>query len=111
MGDTSIQPRVRLTDIGIITPFRKQVHKIRTLLTAKGKEGAKVGSVEDFQGQERRYYLNSSLLLFTTLLFHCLTRVTILELYWCLVYVVTRRLLRLIRNTNLVCTPSYHFIP
>uniref|UniRef100_A0A3Q3WQ27 RNA helicase n=1 Tax=Mola mola TaxID=94237 RepID=A0A3Q3WQ27_MOLML len=48
-------------DIGIIAPYRKQVQKIRKALERIGKDlklkdimTLKVGSVEEFQGQERR---------------------------------------------------------
>eukprot|EP00731_Ephydatia_muelleri_P000795 Em0001g795a len=44
---------VQYSDIGIITPYRKQVEKIRILLKHVGLEDIKVGSVEEFQGQER----------------------------------------------------------
>ncbi|KAL2093862.1 hypothetical protein ACEWY4_011174 [Coilia grayii] len=40
------------TDIGIIAPYRKQVEKIRVLLHRVGLSDIKVGSVEEFQGQE-----------------------------------------------------------
>ncbi|MGH0156260.1 UNVERIFIED_CONTAM: hypothetical protein FKN15_042012 [Acipenser sinensis] len=40
------------SDIGIITPYRKQVEKIRVLLQRVGLMDIKVGSVEEFQGQE-----------------------------------------------------------
>ena len=39
-------------EIGIITPYHKQVQKIRMLLNAHGYSDCKVGSVEEFQGSE-----------------------------------------------------------
>lgn len=42
-----------IDDVGIITPYRKQVEKIRLLLKCTGLEDIKVGSVEEFQGQEK----------------------------------------------------------
>ncbi|KAK2901476.1 hypothetical protein Q8A67_009591 [Cirrhinus molitorella] len=40
------------TDIGVIAPYKKQVEKIRVLLHRVGLGEVKVGSVEEFQGQE-----------------------------------------------------------
>ncbi|KAL7635976.1 UNVERIFIED_CONTAM: hypothetical protein RMT77_013794 [Armadillidium vulgare] len=41
-------------DIGIISPYKKQVEKIRRLLVSFNiDEGVKVGPVEEFQGQEK----------------------------------------------------------
>ncbi|XP_073287126.1 probable RNA helicase SDE3 [Primulina huaijiensis] len=40
-------------DIGVITPYRQQVLKTRSALQSFGRENIKVGSVEQFQGQER----------------------------------------------------------
>lgn len=64
-GVAKIAPR----DIGIIAPYRKQVQKIRKALGKIGlekefqfmsMENLKVGSVEEFQGQERRVILVST---------------------------------------------------
>uniref|UniRef100_A0A8C2AAT9 RNA helicase n=1 Tax=Cyprinus carpio TaxID=7962 RepID=A0A8C2AAT9_CYPCA len=57
-------PKLSANDIGIITPYRKQVEKIRKALNTvaelnKWKE-IKVGSVEEFQGQERRVIIVST---------------------------------------------------
>jgi len=41
-------------NIGIITPYRKQVEKIRMMLEKLAMPDIKVGSVEEFQGQERQ---------------------------------------------------------
>ena len=46
--------------IGIISPYNKQVHKIRKLLQYEGIVGVKVGSTEMFQGQERRVIIIST---------------------------------------------------
>ncbi|KAF7224131.1 RNA helicase Mov10l1 [Nothobranchius furzeri] len=43
---------VSSSDIGIIAPYRKQSEKIRMLLAKVGLSDIKVGSVEEFQGQE-----------------------------------------------------------
>ena len=55
--NTTFAPR--LSELAVVTPYRKQVEKIRHLLQqlgcseGKGGAGVKVGSVEEFQGQER----------------------------------------------------------
>ncbi|XP_047446737.1 putative helicase mov-10-B.2 [Mugil cephalus] len=61
------QPTITPKDIGIIAPYRKQVQKIRKALDKVGKElksknmePLKVGSVEEFQGQERMVILVSA---------------------------------------------------
>ncbi|OJT08299.1 hypothetical protein TRAPUB_838 [Trametes pubescens] len=54
------QHPVRAEDIGIITPYYAQVRKIRLLLRKEHIEGAKVGSVEEFQGQERKVIIVST---------------------------------------------------
>jgi hypothetical protein len=47
-------------EIGVISPYRKQVQKLRKLLEAKGSGGVKVGSTEEFQGQERKVIIISA---------------------------------------------------
>ena len=57
------RPAVRPEDIGIITPYARQVQKIRQALQHKlnmSKDDIKVGSVEVFQGQERRVIIIST---------------------------------------------------
>ncbi|XP_045690708.1 RNA helicase Mov10l1 [Phyllostomus hastatus] len=48
----SLSGRVSAQDIGVITPYRKQVEKIKILLRNVDLTDIKVGSVEEFQGQE-----------------------------------------------------------
>ncbi|XP_069909174.1 RNA helicase Mov10l1 isoform X7 [Oryctolagus cuniculus] len=48
----SISSPVSASDIGVITPYRKQVEKIKILLRNVDLVDIKVGSVEEFQGQE-----------------------------------------------------------
>ncbi|XP_061085697.1 RNA helicase Mov10l1 isoform X2 [Conger conger] len=43
---------IAASQIGVIAPYRKQVEKIRVLLSRVGLTEIKVGSVEEFQGQE-----------------------------------------------------------
>ncbi|EKM56518.1 uncharacterized protein PHACADRAFT_160043 [Phanerochaete carnosa HHB-10118-sp] len=45
--------RITAKDVGIIAPYHAQCQKMRSVLPQKFKE-VKVGSVEEFQGQERR---------------------------------------------------------
>ncbi|GFW82752.1 RNA helicase Mov10l1 [Trichonephila clavipes] len=48
------------SEVGIIAPYKKQVEKIRVLLKALHLEFCKIGSVEEFQGQERRAIIIST---------------------------------------------------
>lgn len=52
--------RVPLSEIAIVTPYRKQVEKIRSVLNSSGISEVKVGSVEEFQGQESRVLIIST---------------------------------------------------
>lgn len=45
--------QIRGKDIGIVSPYRKQVLKIRSALESRGVHEVTVGSTEEFQGQER----------------------------------------------------------
>lgn len=47
-------------EIGVIAPYRKQVSKIRGVLECVGSPNLKVGSVEQFQGQEREVIIIST---------------------------------------------------
>jgi len=46
--------KVLAKEIGVITPYRRQVQKIRKKLIKEGYQDVMVGSTEEFQGQERR---------------------------------------------------------
>lgn len=50
----SKQARVGLTDIGIMATYRRQVQSIRLLLRQRGLGKVRVGTVDDYQGQEER---------------------------------------------------------
>lgn len=54
------RPFISTTDIGVITPYNQQVRHIRTMLRGANGEGIKVGSVEEFQGQERKVIIVST---------------------------------------------------
>jgi hypothetical protein len=57
-------PRVKVStnDFGVITPYRKQVLKLRKLFRKVGLTGIRVGSVHDYQGQEERITIISTVL-------------------------------------------------
>ncbi|CAK8681576.1 unnamed protein product [Clavelina lepadiformis] len=48
------------SDIGVVTPYRKQVEKIRMMFKALHVNDVKIGSVEEFQGQERKVIILST---------------------------------------------------
>ncbi|XP_071805215.1 putative helicase MOV-10 isoform X3 [Asterias amurensis] len=45
--------QIKESDIGIISPYRRQVQKLQKVLQKRHHKNIKVGSVEEFQGQER----------------------------------------------------------
>ncbi|NXG60331.1 M10L1 helicase, partial [Hemiprocne comata] len=51
---------VSVADIGVITPYRKQVEKTRLLLRSIDLADVKVGTVEEFQGQEYKVIILST---------------------------------------------------
>ncbi|CAE6520072.1 unnamed protein product [Rhizoctonia solani] len=54
------RPHISTTDIGVIAPYNQQVQHIRRILRGSNGEGIKVGSVEEFQGQERKVIIVST---------------------------------------------------
>jgi len=52
--------KVQAKEIGVITPYRRQVQKIRNKLKKEGYQDVMVGSTEEFQGQERRVIIVST---------------------------------------------------
>jgi helicase MOV-10 len=54
------RPAIGQDEIGIITPYAHQVQKIRLALKVRDIFHVKVGSVETFQGQERRVIILST---------------------------------------------------
>ncbi|XP_059053363.1 putative helicase mov-10-B.1 [Achroia grisella] len=49
-----IRHKVPQNDIGVISPYTRQVHKIRDWLEVEGYNNIEVGTVEAFQGKEKR---------------------------------------------------------
>jgi superfamily I DNA and/or RNA helicase len=47
-------------DIGIISPYIRQVYKLKAKLKDKGWEGVEVGTTETYQGREKRVILIST---------------------------------------------------
>ena len=46
--------RLRTCDVGVIAPYRAQVVRLRTLLRARRLGAVRVGTVDDYQGQEEK---------------------------------------------------------
>ena len=47
-----LQTAITTADFGVMTPFRKQVDKIRKVLRKRGYGNVRVGTIDDYQGQE-----------------------------------------------------------
>jgi len=60
LNSKSVQPPVTLNDIGVVTPFFKQVRMIRNHLRSAKHHNVRVGSVEDYQGQEEKIIIIST---------------------------------------------------
>jgi superfamily I DNA and/or RNA helicase len=58
-GEPSRAP-VAEKDIGILTPYIQQVQKLKAGLKKEGWGGVEVGSVETFQGREKRVIIMST---------------------------------------------------
>ncbi|KAL3828774.1 hypothetical protein ACJIZ3_017576 [Penstemon smallii] len=54
------QKGLKEENVGVITPYRQQVLKIRGALESLGRPNIKVGSVEQFQGQENQVIIIST---------------------------------------------------
>ena len=102
-------------EIGIISPYRRQVQKIRMLLEKKKIKDSKditVGSTEEFQGQERRIIIISTVRSKPTLLQSGICTENILYLPpWLSTYMHAKKsaidlLPDLLKDYN----PSYKFI-
>ncbi len=53
---------VTAQDLGILAPYRKQVRKLRLMLRAKNLGAVKVGTVDDYQGQEEKIIIVTTVL-------------------------------------------------
>jgi len=61
-GSSEEDEPVRANDIGIVCSFRRQVQKIRGLLRSEGFGSVRVGTAEDYQGQQERILIISTTL-------------------------------------------------
>ncbi|KAJ0173743.1 hypothetical protein K1T71_010892 [Dendrolimus kikuchii] len=55
-----IKHTVRQEDIGVVTPYIRQVYHIKEWLRSQGYDGIEVGTVEAFQGKEKRVIIIST---------------------------------------------------
>ncbi|PRW57862.1 helicase MOV-10 [Chlorella sorokiniana] len=62
VGLLSAGAGVQADDIGVMATYRKQVQKIRLLLRQRGLGAIRVGTVDDYQGQEERIIFISTVL-------------------------------------------------
>jgi helicase MOV-10 len=62
--------RVRMDQIGVVTPYKRQVHKIKDRLKHQGFEAVEVGTTESFQGREKRVIIISTVRAQHSLLLH-----------------------------------------
>ncbi|KAG6438503.1 hypothetical protein O3G_MSEX000019, partial [Manduca sexta] len=61
---------VLLEDIGVVTPYIRQASKVKSWLLEKGYEKVEVGTVEAFQGKEKRIIIVSTVRANTNMLEH-----------------------------------------
>lgn len=61
-GPSAPTARVMPEDVGIISIYRKQCYVIRQLLRDQGLGAVRVGTIDDFQGQEQRIVVISTVL-------------------------------------------------
>ncbi|XP_044257882.1 putative helicase mov-10-B.1 [Tribolium madens] len=62
--------KVRLDQIGVVTPYKRQVFKIKEELMYKGYQDVEVGTTESFQGREKRIIIISTVRAQHSLLLH-----------------------------------------
>ncbi|EEZ97839.2 putative RNA helicase armi-like Protein [Tribolium castaneum] len=62
--------KVRLDQIGVVTPYKRQVFKIKEELMYKGYQEVEVGTTESFQGREKRIIIISTVRAQHSLLLH-----------------------------------------
>jgi putative helicase MOV10L1 len=53
-GTGDLGDRLKVSDVGVVAPYRSQVIRIRNLLRARNLGAVRVGTVDDYQGQEEK---------------------------------------------------------